>query len=696
MILYGDLETYSEVPIGHGTYKYAENSEVMLFGYAINDAPAKCWDITSGRTMPDDLAAVLQVMAHAADINDECVFQNSMFDRNVLRLSSNFKFPIPIERFRDTMVQALAHSLPGSLDKLCTILGVPFDSAKDKDGKRLIHLFCKPRPKNQLIRRATSATHPEDWKKFIAYCKLDVEAMRAVDKRLPRWNYPGIELALWHLDQKINDRGVGVDTRLAEAAIRTVATAKTHLGVSTALATGGAVESATQRDKLLAYILSEYEVDLPDMQAATLERRINDSSLPVELRELLGMRLAATTSSTSKYSALMKGVSADGRLRGLAQFNGASRTGRWAHRMFQPGNIFRPDMSHEEIELGIDSMLAGVTDLAFDNPMRVAANCIRGAIVAPPKRKLVVSDLRNIEGRYAAWLCYEEWKLQAFRDYDNGVGPDLYILAYAKSFNVDPSTVPEKGTKRQIGKVEELMLQYQGGVCAWLTGAATYGIDLDAMTDAVMPILAEDVWTEAENFFMWTVKNHRNTFGLDMDVFITLDALKRLWRRAHPMIESMWEDIEDAVRAAMGRPGEVVQCRRLTFDKVNNWLRMRLPGGRYLCYPSPRVDDKGRISYMGHNQYTRQWCRISTYGGKLLENATQGGAGWLLKSSMPRAEAAGYETVLHVHDDLVCETADDKSFTAEKLSTIMCELIPEHEGLPLSAAGFETYRYRKE
>lgn len=689
--LYGDLETYSEVPISDGTYKYAENCEVMLFLYAFDDGPVHCWDLTEGDLMPRDLYDALE------DDAVELVFQNSMFDRNVLACSKNLRVVTRPERWRDTMVQALAHSLPGGLEKLCEVLRIPVSESKIKDGRRLIHLFCKPRPKNMLLRRATRETHPQDWRDFIDYGKHDVSAMRAVDRKLPTWNYPTVELAIWHLDQSINDRGIAVDIRLAEAAIRSVEDAKISLRERTATLTHNTVDSTTQRDNLLAHILAEYEVDLPDLQASTLERRLNDPELPLELRELIGIRLAATTSSTSKYKSLIKGVSADGRLRGLAQFNGANRTGRWAHRMFQPGNIFRPDMSPDEIDLGISSMLAGTTDLEFDNPMRVAANCIRGCIIAPPTKKLVVADYRNVEGRYAAWLAGEEWKLQAFRDYDDGIGPDLYILAYAKSFNVDPDTVPEKGTQRQIGKVEELMLQYQGGVGAWITGAATYGIDLDAMTDAVMPTLPRDVWKEAEEFFMWTVKKKRTTFGLEMDAFITLDALKRLWRGVHPNIEAMWGYLENAARAAIdSQPGRTFNAGRVIFDKKGNWLRMRLPGGRYLCYPSPQVSPSGKITYMGHNQYTRQWQRLGTYGGKLLENATQGGCACLLKGSMPHAELAGYETVLHVHDELVCETPDESSFNADALGAIMCALPAEHEGLPLSVAGFETYRYRKE
>ena len=369
--LWLDLETYSEVPITSGTYAYAAGAEVMLFAYAIDDEAVTVHDATRGGPLPADLQAAL------ADETVEVWAHNTMFDRTVLRLSPKTWAPAlfaarQVERWRDTMVQAMAHSLPGSLGTLCEILQVPQDQAKDKEGKQLVQLFCKPRPKTSKIRRATRETHPAEWAKFVEYARLDIEAMRECHRRLPTWNYPGTrlaggagwrELCLWHLDQRTNDRGVAIDMALVHAAIAAVDTEQARLAVRTAEMTDGQVASATQRDALLRHILESYGVDLPDLQASTLERRVADPDLPLALRDLLAVRLQASTASVAKYKALAKGTSADGRLRGTLQFNGAGRTGRWAGRLFQPQNIARGTVKDEMLEIGIEAVKAGCADL---------------------------------------------------------------------------------------------------------------------------------------------------------------------------------------------------------------------------------------------------------------------------------------------------------------------------------------------
>lgn len=692
MILWGDLETYSEKPIRHGTYAYAAESEIMLFAYAIDDGPVKVWDLTKGSEIPKRLKDAL--------LNaDKIVFQNSMFDRTVLRLAKNTrkifqKAAVDASRWHDTMVQALAHSLPGGLEKLCEVLGVEQDKRKHATGKALVQLFCKPRPKNQKLRRATPATHPKEWAEFVGYAGADVISMREVYRKCPTWNYRGDELALWQLDQKINDRGVCVDLDLVYAAIEATTAAQKVLKRKTQAMTDGDVESTTQRDKLLEYLLMAFGVDLPDLRKDTLERRIADPDIPKELKDLLAIRLQASTASTSKYRAVERGVSADGRLRGLLQFNGASRTGRWAGRTFQPQNLPRPDMKPEDIEFAIDAIKDGSVDLIYDNVMKVCSNAIRGCIVAPKGKKLVVGDLANIEGRMAAWLAGEEWKLQAFRDYDAGIGSDLYKLAYAKAFDIDAEEVDKD--QRQIGKVMELMLQYEGGVGAFLTGAMTYGIDLDAMAKAALPNVPDQVLEEAQGFYEWTLKQKRPTFDLAPNTFIACDALKRLWRYAHPEISSYWRELKDAAISAICRPGETFTARRLKFRMDGAWLKVRLPSGRLLCYPSAKVDDKGQISYMGVNPYSRKWSRIKIYGGKFFENDCQGASRDVLAYNMPAIEADGFELILTIHDEDIAEAPDTPEYSVDRFCTHIATVPAWAEGLPLAAAGFEGYRYRKD
>lgn len=683
--LFLDLETFSDVPITHGTHAYAQRAEVLLFAWALDGGPVSVVDEANGEPRPAALREALTdpgvlVCAH-----------NSAFDRTVLRHTGT---PIALPRWRDTMVQALAHSLPGSLGDLCDILKVPTDKAKDKEGRTFIHLFCKPQPKGRKVVRATRQTHPADWAKFVEYAALDIEAMRQVAKRLPKWNSTSDELALWQLDQRINDRGVAVDVDLAEAAITAVASAQGMLAKRAQRLTDGAVQAATQRDALLEHLLAEYDVDLPDLQKSTLERRLQDASLPPELRELLAVRLQASTTSVSKYKTLARATNSDGRLRGTLQFCGASRTGRWAGRMFQPQNLPRPNLKQPEIDAGVEALKAGAADLITDNVMELTSNTVRGALIAPPGRKLVVADLANIEGRVLAWLAGERWKLAAFLAFDEGNGPDLYKLAYAKSFAITPDEVTKD--QRQVGKVEELMLGYEGGVGAFLTGAATYGIDLDAMAVAALPGIPADIVDEATSFLQWRLKQRMGDFGLAPNTFVACDSIKRLWRQEHPATVALWRGVQDAAVSALTRPGKTFEYGRLLFSKTGAWLRIGLPSGRSLCYPGAALDEAGKLSYLGVNQYSRKWGRLKTYGGKLVENVTQAAARDVLASSMPAIEEAGYQIVLTVHDEVICEAPDLPEFNPTHLAGLMATNPPWADGLPLAAAGFEALRYRKD
>ncbi|WP_201507163.1 DNA polymerase [Klebsiella aerogenes] len=684
-ILWGDLETYCEIPINNGTHAYAEGVEVMLFAWAIGDEPVSVWDLTAGEPIPGPLFKAI------TDPDTLLYFHNSHFDRTVLRHTHPRLAP-PVERWRDTMVQALAHSLPGALEALCEVLGVPQDKAKDKEGKALIQLFCKPRPKNSKLRRATSKTHPVEWQRFVAYAGLDIEAMREVYKRLPKWNYQGAELALWHRDQRINDRGVCMDVQLAQAAIEAVDLEQKRLAKRTQVMTDGEVQAATQRDAMIKHIVESYGVELPDMQRSTLERRIADPDLPSPVKELLAIRLQASTTSTSKYKSLMKGISSDGRLRGTLQFCGASRTGRWAGRLFQPQNLPRPTLEQERIDEGIEALKSGCADLLFDNVMELTSSALRGCIMAPAGKKLVVSDLSNIEGRKLAWLAGEQWKLAAFRQYDEGTGPDLYKLAYAKAFNITPEDVTKY--QRQIGKVMELGLGFGGGVAAFLTFALVYGLDLEELATAALPNIPRDVQREAKSWYDESVKR-KATYGLSERVFIACDSLKRLWRRAHPETCDFWYQLERTVRAAIATPKKTLYCGYLKVRRDGAWLRIQLPSGRALCYPSPSIE-KGNITYMGINSYSRKWQRLKTYGGKLVENVTQAAARDVLAGNMPLIENAGYSIVLTVHDEVICEAPDTEDYTDTALSSLLSTNPEWAPDIPLNAGGFEAYHYRKD
>lgn len=657
--LWLDTETWSETPITHGAHRYAEEAEVLLVALADDSDPVDVWDCT----IPENADWRLRLQQRIDDA-EHVVIHNSPFDRTVLRLLG---VVIPVEKIIDTMVLALQHALPGSLSMLCDVLNVEQDKAKDKAGKKLVQLFTKPRPKNMKLRRATRETHPDEWEAFIEYARLDVDAMRDVYRRLPRWNDSDSERHLWRLDQRINDRGVAVDLDLARSALRAFQRTSGALAARISELTGGAIGSATQRQKLLDYMRDDCDLETADLTKSTVGNLLR-GDLDEHTRELLNIRQQAAATSPAKYKVLLQSTSSDGRLRGTIQFCGASRTGRDAGRIFQPQNLPRPSLDAKIIDMGIKAMKLDCEDLLFDNVSDLCTSAIRGALVAEPKHKLVVADLSNIEGRVLAWLAGEEWKLKAFRDFDAGTGHDLYVMAYARSFSVEPEEVVHNkkygdGSMRQIGKVQELALGYQGGA-----GAFT------KMGGTIAEHLGED----------------------------RIQEIVQAWRRAHPATKSFWYDMEGAAKMAIRDPGASYTARLVTFvvkrDQMGaDWLLMKLPSGRPLSYRNPSIDrETGQILYEGMNQYTRKWSILETYGGKLVENCVQAVARDVFMAGLKRAEAADYAVCLRVHDELICETPDDPRFSHEELASLMATNPHWAPMLPLAAAGFETHRYRKD
>lgn len=676
MILWVDVETRCDLNLKVvGLHRYAERAEITLTAWAPGMGPVR---VEQGVPRPDS-----EFAWHWA--NAEAIYaHNSEFDRTMLATEG---YSAPLSRWRCTQAQARRHGLPGGLDKLCEIFKVPEEFSKLKAGHAVMLLFCKPSKDSAW---PTKHTHPAQWATHLEYAGRDILAMRWLHLQMPTWN-DAPEQLVWELDQRVNRRGFAVDVDLATKAVAQLAKLKGELATDTSWATGGQVTAATQRDKLLAYLLAEHGVDLPDLTAATVARRLEDEDLPDAVRELLALRQASSKTSNGKYTALLNTASGDGRLRGAMVYCGAARTKRWAGKMFHPLNLPRPTMPHEDIAEGVAAIKAGVVDLVCDrNLPEVASNGLRGCIVAAPGKRLLAADFANIEGRVVAWLAGEEWKLEAFRAYDAGTGPDLYKLAYAKAFDTTVDRVNE-GPQRQIGKVMELMLGFGGGVGAFITGAATYKIDLDQMAQLAWPSIPESVRLDARQWWIKSVEQ-KKTYGLDEFTFCACDGLKRLWRAAHPRIEALWDDVESAVRDCLAT-GRTTTAGRCIFEKCGTWLRVQLPSGSYLSYPGARLQD-GVITYLGQNQYTRQWSRLSTYGGKLTENITQAVARELLVEGMLNAQALGYHIVLHVYDEAVAEDAPDMPLAG----FIEAMTMPTGwgVGLPVVAKGFETDRYHKE
>lgn len=720
--LFLDFETFSEADLKKvGSYAYAEHptTEVLICTYAFNDQPVQVWDCTDGSDMPGDLYRALRRLVKPNSRVKMVWHNGSMFDRLVMKHC--WGFDIPVSNTIDTMIWAFRHALPGSLDALCEVLGVSADNAKDKRGKALIQRFSKPTPKNYKIRRYTAETHPDEWALFIKYAVSDITAMREVFHKLPRWGNSEFEDRVLELDQLINDRGFKVDVALAEAAIEAVEKHKAQLQEEAQRKYGG---SLTGKDFLP--ILHELAPahHIHNAQKSTLNDLLADDDLPDDARMIIEMRLGAASTASTKYNPLLLGRSSDDRRRGCIQYGGAKRTLRWAGKGFQPQNLARGYYHDDELDKGISALLKGRAHRRFD-VAKLTASTVRSCIIPEVGHKFVVADYSNVEGRGLAWLAGEDDLIEVFV---NGV--DVYKKLASTVFNVAYEAVTKD--QRQIAKAMVLGLGYAGGVGAFVTFAKNLGLDLNDMTNTLDGTFPDHIWAATARGYEWAriqeakrpprpgEKDDRPSYILDKKVWRTCDALKRMYREANPAIVQFWRDIEDAAMAAIRNPGKeftagprgVKFSRNVETDNNGNkvagwWLRMTLPSGRVMSYPgvglsvSKETDEDGKVStnvrikYQGENQLTRQWGFQYTYSGKLVENCTQALCRDLLANALLNVEANGYPIVLHVHDEIICETPDSPEYNVAELERLMCELPDWAKGFPLVAEGQELKRYAK-
>jgi len=745
--LFIDHESFSAAELKKcGSYAYAEHptTEIMLTTYAFDDGPVYCYDATDGGPMPRDLRRALRMFAkgYTGDDGPRMVGANYlMFDRLLLR--ECWGYDITPRNTIDTMVLAFRHALPGSLAAQCEVLGVSEDLAKDKAGKALIQRFCKPTPKNYKVRRYDHTTHPQEWRQFVAYAKSDITAMREVFYRIPQWGNSRFEDEVLAVDQLINDRGFYVDTALAEAAIAAVKKHKAELQAEAAEKWGAGLTGAAFIP-LLQELAPAF--DIPNAQKSTLNDLLSDEDLPDDARTLIEMRLGASSTASTKYNPLLLGLSYDGRRRGCIQYGGASRTLRFAGKAFQPQNLARGYFSGEELELGISALLKGRAHWLFD-VSKLTASTVRGCIVPTPGNKLVVADYSNVEGRGLAWLAGEGSALATFR-----AGLDIYCVTAGKMFGLDPAYIKEhRKDLRQIGKACELGLGYGGGVAAFLTFAKNLGLDLYAMAETMARTFPDHIWAAAKKGYEYAriqeknkrgfagKKPERPSYDLPKRVWMTCDAIKRMWRESHPATVRFWRELDDGVMNAVKNPGKVYwaggyvrkpidESGRFTFDedkaiKITRtftrdddgkkvpgwWLKLELPSGRVLSYPgvgisvekvideddAERPEYRERVRYMGQNQTTRQWQKIYTYGGKLAENVTQALCRDMLAFALVNVERSGWPIVLHVHDEIVTDVPNEPQYSAAELERLMCVPPDWAEGFPLAAEGQELSRYAK-
>jgi DNA polymerase bacteriophage-type len=667
-----DFETRSAVDLrrcGLHVYAECETTDALCMAYAFDGGGVKLW--RRGEPLPRD------VSEHVAAGRDVSAW-NASFELAIWAIMARrHKWPqLLASQTHDPMARARAMGLPGALADCALALGVT--QQKDKRGGYLIQKLSKPQ------RNGLFSEDPALLAEFGEYCKQDVRAERDVTEKLAP--LLAKERTLWVLDHAINERGVAIDIPSVAAASKIVDDEGAHLNMRVAKTTRGLVGSASQIGAMLQFLQSE-GVEAEKLTKQVVRDLLARGGTTEAARTLLELRKTAAKASTAKLKAMQRRACRDGRARGLLAFNGAD-TGRWAGRGIQTQNMTSPRDEKFDYAGCIEAINApqgrDLLTFWYGSALDAVSWTMRAFIKAAPGRRFIACDYANIEGRVLAWIAGERWKLDAFRAFDAGTGPDLYKLAYHKSFGVPLDAITK--LQRQLGKVQELALGYQGGVGAFASMAANYGIAVvenaaDASPDA------SQVLTTAE-----------------------ADELKVLWRDAHPNVVKFWYGLQDAAMNATRQPGKVHRVGLIAFRVANGYLWMQLPSGRSLCYAQPRIIRAPRFGQMrdvlechGTLKKSRKedgtfqrlkWGAWQPYGGLFCENVCQAIARDLLAHAMPLLEAAGYPVVMHVHDEIVCEVPDNFG-SVEDMEAIMCGTPAWAAGLPVVAEGWQGARYRK-
>jgi DNA polymerase len=650
--LHIDVETFSSTDIkAAGVYMYtaAPDFEILIVCYSVNEGPFETIDLARGDAFHGSFVALL------LDPTVEKYAHNATFERLAFRAVG---YDVPAEQWTCTAVMSGYCGLPMALADVTRVLKLG-DRAKDMAGRALIRFFSCP-VKATKANGGRVRNYPEHdlikWQQYLNYCAQDVVAEMAVAEHLGRYTITQREKEGYVLDQKINDRGVGIDATLAEAAIAVDEERAEALREESKKLTG--LDNPNSPTQLAAWLSSQTHQNIISVAKAEIEA-IAQTSASAAVRRVISNRLQLSKTSIRKYAAMLASRGAGGRARGLFQFYGGSRTGRWAGRLIQLQNL--PRNSIEWLDIARAVVRSGDSDalsMLTDNTPAILSQLVRTALIPSEGKTFAVADYSAIEARVIAWLASETWRLDVFNTHGK-----IYEASAAMMFGVPIEEVTKGSDYRSKGKVAELALGYQGGRGALIA----MGGDRMGLTDD------------------------------EMDVIVSK------WRAASPRICNLWRELERCAIEAVNTPGRRItaDARGLVFVCDDENLRIVLPSGRSLFYRNPTLAPNrfGRngLTYEGKDQTTQQWARLETYGGKLVENVTQAVARDLLLEGLLRLDAAGFDVVMHVHDEVVAEVDEDNADESlEHMVNVLGLSVSWSPDLNTPADGYTTKNYRKD
>ena len=659
-----DLETYSSVNLkkaGAQAYIRSPDFEILLFAYSLDGSPVQVIDMAQGEAIPTDILAALtapEYLKHA---------YNAAFEWGCL--SRYMGQELPPSQWRDTMLHGLYCGYTAGLEATGRALGIPEDKQKLNTGKALIRYFCVPcKPTKANGGRTRNYPHhdPDKWRLFKEYNAQDVEAEMEIARFLSTFPVPAEVQKQWETDLIINARGVAVDMDFVHGALEMGDTVRTEL-TDEAVKISGLYNPNSVR-QLSQWLSDETGEDVSNLRKETVAEMLGRDDNSAEVNRMLEIRQELGKTSTKKYDAIEEAVCADGRVRGLLQFYGANRTGRWAGRLVQVQNL--PRTYTEPLELARELVKGRKLDalrVIYGSPNDTLSQLIRTAFVAAPGNVLIDADFSAIEARVISWLAGEEWRLAVFRTHGK-----IYEASASQMFGVPLERIKKGNPEyalRQRGKVAELALGYQGGV------GAMRNMDVGNL----LADLSDDEVQEIVN----------------------------RWRSTNPKIRNMWYDFDSAAAEVIVNGGTVrvrdcVLAREYDCLRGTTCMTITLPSGRKLYYIDPAVGENrwggSSLSYMGMDQTTKKWKRIETYGGKLVENCVQAIARDCLAQAIEHLEAAGLPVVFHVHDEVVIDVAPfgTDAEMLDKVVGIMTRPIPWAQGLPLGADGWVGQFFKKD